>query len=208
MRSSKAHRRNGFFQAPMITQHLLTSFQDWQGWTNENWLKSRFHFNFAEYSEGPSSFGVLRVMNDDLVQAERGLKLTQRSAESLKLTLFVWKGWVCVVIRFCHIFWSLLDARMFHVLWQGFGEHPHRDMEIMTFIVDGYLTHKDVRLIWGFYHTLQGLERESRWKMSGLHGNRRDIGPWQLSIYDFRRENQIQTSLSTWYPLYSIVWVW
>ncbi|CAK9062791.1 unnamed protein product [Durusdinium trenchii] len=67
-----------------------------QGWTNENWLKSRFHFNFAEYSEGPSSFGVLRVMNDDLVQGER-----------------------------------------------GFGEHPHRDMEIMTFIVDGYLTHKD-----------------------------------------------------------------
>ncbi|CAJ1335352.1 unnamed protein product [Effrenium voratum] len=66
-----------------------------QGWTNKNWLKSRFHFSFAEYS-GPSSFGVLRVMNDDLVQAER-----------------------------------------------GFGEHPHRDMEIMTFIVDGYLTHKD-----------------------------------------------------------------
>ena len=93
-------------------------------------------------------------------------------------------------------------------LWQGFGEHPHRDMEIMTFIVDGYLTHKDVRLIWGFYHTLQGLVRESHWKMSGLHGNRRDIGPWQLSIYDFRRENQIQTSLSTWYPLYSFVWVW
>lgn len=67
-----------------------------QGWTNENWLKSRFHFNFAEYSEGPGAFGVLRVMNDDLVQGER-----------------------------------------------GFGEHPHRDMEIMTFIVDGFLTHKD-----------------------------------------------------------------
>eukprot|EP00438_Fugacium_kawagutii_P023611 Skav205967 [mRNA] locus=scaffold442:672488:719101:+ [translate_table: standard] len=66
------------------------------GWTNENWLKSRFHFNFAEYSEGPGAFGVLRVMNDDLVQGERG----------------------------------------------RFGEHPHRDMEIMTFIVDGYLTHK------------------------------------------------------------------
>ena len=43
-----------------------------QGWTNENWLKSRFHFNFAEYSEGPGAFGVLRVMNDDLVQGERG----------------------------------------------------------------------------------------------------------------------------------------
>ena len=56
-----------------------------QGWTNQNWLKSRFHFNFAEYHDGPSNFGVLRVMNDDLVQGER-----------------------------------------------GFGEHPHRDMEIMT----------------------------------------------------------------------------
>ena len=42
------------------------------GWTNRNWLKSRFHFNFAEYDEGPSGFGVLRVMNDDLVQPKRG----------------------------------------------------------------------------------------------------------------------------------------
>jgi redox-sensitive bicupin YhaK (pirin superfamily) len=67
-----------------------------EGWTNSNWLKSRFHFSFAEYSNGPSSFGCLRVMNDDLVQPNR-----------------------------------------------GFGAHPHRDMEIMTFVVDGELTHKD-----------------------------------------------------------------
>lgn len=26
---------------------------------------------------------------------------------------------------------------------RGFGEHPHRDMEIATYIVDGYLTHRD-----------------------------------------------------------------
>lgn len=65
-------------------------------WTNENWLKSRFHFNFAEYGHGPSDFGVLRVMNDDLVQPKR-----------------------------------------------GFGPHPHRDMEILTFILKGSLTHKD-----------------------------------------------------------------
>lgn len=41
-------------------------------------------------------FGILRVMNDDLVQPKR-----------------------------------------------GFGEHPHRDVEICTYIVDGKLTHKD-----------------------------------------------------------------
>ena len=67
------------------------------GWSNENWLKSRFHFSFAEYRNPKNSqFGVLRVMNDDLVQGMR-----------------------------------------------GFGTHPHRDVEIMTYIVDGELTHAD-----------------------------------------------------------------
>lgn len=42
-------------------------------WTNENWLKSRFHFSFAEYNNPKNAnFGVLRVMNDDLVQPSRG----------------------------------------------------------------------------------------------------------------------------------------
>lgn len=68
-----------------------------KNWTNENWLKSRFHFSFAEYHDRDrSNFGVLRVMNDDLVQPER-----------------------------------------------GFGTHPHRDMEIVTYVVDGQLTHQD-----------------------------------------------------------------
>ena len=66
-------------------------------WTNANWLKSRFHFSFAEYHNSNNlNFGVLRVMNDDLVQPQR-----------------------------------------------GFGTHPHGDMEIITYIVDGELTHKD-----------------------------------------------------------------
>ena len=66
-------------------------------WTNKNWLKSRFHFSFAEYNNySNSNFGVLRVMNDDLVQPKR-----------------------------------------------GFGTHPHSNMEIITYIVDGELTHKD-----------------------------------------------------------------
>jgi redox-sensitive bicupin YhaK (pirin superfamily) len=66
-------------------------------WTNKNWLKSRFHFSFAEYSSANNlDYGVLRVMNDDVVQPHR-----------------------------------------------GFGTHPHRDMEIITYIVDGALTHQD-----------------------------------------------------------------
>jgi len=66
-------------------------------WTNPNWLKSRFHFSFAEYSNpGNTNFGVLRVMNDDLVQPKR-----------------------------------------------GFGAHPHSNAEIVTYVVNGKLTHED-----------------------------------------------------------------
>jgi redox-sensitive bicupin YhaK (pirin superfamily) len=66
-------------------------------WTNPNWLKSRFHFSFAEYGNAKNSnFGVMRVLNDDLVQPHR-----------------------------------------------GFGEHPHRDMEIITYVVNGEISHRD-----------------------------------------------------------------
>eukprot|EP00730_Choanoeca_flexa_P000083 TRINITY_DN10037_c0_g1_i2.p3 TRINITY_DN10037_c0_g1~~TRINITY_DN10037_c0_g1_i2.p3 ORF type:complete len:116 (+),score=28.54 TRINITY_DN10037_c0_g1_i2:190-537(+) len=44
-----------------------------KSWTNANWLKSRFHFSFAEYHDSQrSKFGILRVLNDDLVQPVRG----------------------------------------------------------------------------------------------------------------------------------------
>eukprot|EP00039_Didymoeca_costata_P022850 m.347479 g.347479 ORF g.347479 m.347479 type:complete len:271 (-) comp32825_c0_seq1:52-864(-) len=65
-------------------------------WTNDNWLKSRFHFAFAENYSGREMFGSLRVLNDDLVQPDR-----------------------------------------------GFGTHPHKNAEIVTYIVDGDLTHQD-----------------------------------------------------------------
>lgn len=69
---------------------------DWDS-RSTNWLKSRFHFSFAEYSNPRNSnFGVLRVMNDDFVQPSR-----------------------------------------------GFGTHGHADMEIVTYVVEGSLTHKD-----------------------------------------------------------------
>ena len=68
-----------------------------QQWSNQthNWLKSRFHFTFAEYRNGPRNFGPLRVANDDLVQPKR-----------------------------------------------GFGTHQHANVEIVTYIVSGNLTHK------------------------------------------------------------------
>tara|TARA_B100000676_G_C18007087_1_gene804417 strand:- start:22 stop:807 length:786 start_codon:yes stop_codon:yes gene_type:complete len=70
--------------------------QDNPNWTSSNWLKSRFHFSFAEWSGGRTNFGCLRVVNDDIIQPNR-----------------------------------------------GFGTHGHRDIEIVTYIIHGGLTHKD-----------------------------------------------------------------
>ncbi len=61
------------------------------------WLESRFHFSFADYYNPQNmNFGVLRVLNDDIVHPE-----------------------------------------------SGFGMHEHHDMEIISYIVDGEITHKD-----------------------------------------------------------------
>ncbi|CAI5995157.1 unnamed protein product [Closterium sp. NIES-65] len=115
------------------------------------WLESRFHFSFAEYfNPANQEFGVLRVLNDDLVQVPptrlspsffitcpsapqfapcRGFCLEHSrlnsSAASISLSL-------CVV--------SPNHAGQPNA---GFGTHPHRDMEIITYAVDGQLTHKD-----------------------------------------------------------------
>ncbi|KNF07570.1 pirin-like protein [Gottschalkia purinilytica] len=67
------------------------------GKSDLGWLKSTFHFSFAEYFNPDNiDFGVLRVINDDLIQPNT-----------------------------------------------GFDTHPHKDMEIVTYIIDGELTHKD-----------------------------------------------------------------
>lgn len=67
------------------------------GTSNLGWLESRFHFSFAEYRNPQNiNFGVLRVLNDDIVHPEG-----------------------------------------------GFGTHPHQNMEIISYIVDGEITHKD-----------------------------------------------------------------
>ncbi len=67
------------------------------GSSNLGWLRSKFHFSFAEYYNPDNiQFGVLRVINDDLINPQT-----------------------------------------------GFGTHPHRDMEIISYAVNGELTHGD-----------------------------------------------------------------
>lgn len=67
------------------------------GKSDLGWLKSRFHFSFAEYyNPNNIHFGVLRVLNDDLVEPQT-----------------------------------------------GFDTHPHHDMEIISYVVNGELTHGD-----------------------------------------------------------------
>jgi redox-sensitive bicupin YhaK (pirin superfamily) len=64
---------------------------------DHGWLQSRFHFSFAEYHDSANMhYGVLRVMNDDIIQPHT-----------------------------------------------GFDTHPHRDMEIITYVISGTLTHED-----------------------------------------------------------------
>ena len=67
------------------------------GSSDLGWLKSKFHFSFAEYyNPNNMGFGVLRVINDDLVNPHT-----------------------------------------------GFDTHPHRDMEIISYVINGELTHGD-----------------------------------------------------------------
>jgi quercetin 2,3-dioxygenase len=67
------------------------------GSSDHGWLKSKFHFSFADYYNPFNiNFGVLRVINDDLIEPGT-----------------------------------------------GFDTHPHKDMEIISYVIDGELTHGD-----------------------------------------------------------------
>lgn len=67
------------------------------GRSNLGWLESRFHFSFAEYyNPNNMNFGVLRVVNDDIIHP-----------------------------------------------MSGFDTHRHRDMEIISYVVAGEISHRD-----------------------------------------------------------------
>lgn len=67
------------------------------GRSNLGWLESRFHFSFAEYYNPKNmNFGVLRVLNDDIIHP-----------------------------------------------MSGFDTHRHRDMEIISYVVTGEISHRD-----------------------------------------------------------------
>ena len=84
------------------------------GKSNLGWLQSTFHFSFAQYYNPANiNFGVLRVINDDLIAPKT-----------------------------------------------GFDTHPHRDMEIISYVVDGELTHGDSM------------------------GNQQTISTWTCAIYE------------------------
>lgn len=67
------------------------------GKSDLGWLRSLFHFSFADYyNPDKIQFGTLRVINDDLVEPNT-----------------------------------------------GFDTHPHRNMEIISYVINGELTHGD-----------------------------------------------------------------
>ena len=67
------------------------------GHANHGWLDARHHFSFASYHNPQrQQFGVLRVINDDVIKAGA-----------------------------------------------GFDTHSHRNMEIITYVREGAITHRD-----------------------------------------------------------------
>ncbi|MEM0965472.1 MAG: pirin family protein [Verrucomicrobiota bacterium] len=81
----------------MITKNTLVTRSEERGKTQIDWLDSKHSFSFGGfYDPQRSSFGPLRVLNEDRV-APGG----------------------------------------------GFSPHPHRDMEIVSIVLDGQLEHKD-----------------------------------------------------------------
>jgi len=95
------------------------------------WLDSHFHFSFAEYFNPDNiRFGILRVLNDDIVQTGA-----------------------------------------------GFATHPHEDMEIISYVIRGELSHKDSM---GNVHTLTRGQAQYMSAGTGVTHSELNWGPAEL----------------------------
>jgi len=95
------------------------------------WLDSHFHFSFAEYFNPDNiRFGILRVLNDDIVQTG-----------------------------------------------SGFTTHPHENMEIISYVVRGELSHKDSM---GNVHTLTRGQAQYMSAGTGVTHSELNWGPTEL----------------------------
>ncbi len=96
-----ATKQVGFNHLPnpktMITNNMIIHKADTRGKADYGWLKANYSFSFSNYyNPERMNFGVLRVLNDDVIAGG-----------------------------------------------QGFGTHPHDNMEIITIPLQGSIEHKD-----------------------------------------------------------------
>lgn len=129
------------------------------GRSDLGWLQSIFHFSFSSYYNVDNmNFGVLRVINDDLVKANTGFEM-----------------------------------------------HPHKDMEIISYVVDGELTHGDsmgnkntitrghvqyMSAGTGIYHSEHNLGKTtSRFLQIWIHPDKKGLEP-NYGDYKFQWENR------------------
>lgn len=97
------------------------------GKSDLGWLKTIFHFSFADYYNIDNmNFGVLRVINDDLIAGGT-----------------------------------------------GFDYHPHKDMEIISYVIQGGLTHSDTM---GNKNTIYRGEVQYMSAGTGVYHSEQNIG--------------------------------
>jgi redox-sensitive bicupin YhaK (pirin superfamily) len=114
------------------------------------WHSGRFHFSFADYVDPSNThFGVLRALNDFVLQPE-----------------------------------------------SGFETHPHSEMEIVSYCVQGELTHSDSM---GHHNKLQGGDVQYLCAGSGItHSEMNEMQDRSLRFFQFWIEPQT-SSLSPKY---------
>ncbi len=151
------------------TMNTVIHKAETRGYANHGWLNSHHTFSFANYHNPERmSFGVLRVLNDDQVQAG-----------------------------------------------QGFGTHPHDNMEIISIPLEGDLEHKDsmgnVAIIkegdvqvmsagTGVTHSEynKNKDKEVKFLQIWVFPNRKNVTPRydQVSIRNIEKENEFYQVLS------------